>query len=140
MLLRMLDVEGFAGEYDFVYLPMDFKTRAGFGYAFINLSDAAVIPRFWQAFEGYNKWMFPSAKVCRVSWSVPHQGLKAHLKRYRNSPLMHESVPDEYRPVVFTDGARVPFPPPTKDLVAPNTKALAKAPKSGRPVTEVSNS
>merc|ERR1719367_2096902 len=29
MLLHLLDTKGFAGMYDFIYLPMDFKTRAG---------------------------------------------------------------------------------------------------------------
>ena len=28
-------------------------------------------------------------KVCRVTWSGPHQGLAAHVERYRNSPVMH---------------------------------------------------
>lgn len=132
MLLRMLDAEGFAGDYDFVYLPMDFKTRAGFGYAFINLADPSVVARFWSVFDGYSKWVFPSAKVCKVSWSVPHQGLKAHIKRYRNSPLMHESVPDEYKPVLFAAGTRVAFPPPMKEIAAPCQKVLTKAPKRGR--------
>jgi len=129
MLLRMLDAEGFRNEYDFVYLPMDFRTRAGFGYAFINLVSPSSVSRFWHTFDGYKKWVFPSAKVCRVSWSVPHQGLKAHIKRYRNSPLMHESVPDEYKPVLFSAGSRVPFPSPTRPLAAPTHNATVKAPR-----------
>jgi len=132
MLLRMLDSEGFSGAYDFVYLPMDFKTRAGFGYAFVNLVDPSVVPRFWRVFDGYCKWIFRSTKVCRVAWSGPHQGLKAHMKRYRNSPLMHEAVPDEYRPVLFQGGARVAFPPPTRTLEPPSQKAVTKAPRRRR--------
>ena len=31
MLLELLDSEGFAGQYDFFYLPMDFKSRASLG-------------------------------------------------------------------------------------------------------------
>mmetsp|Transcript_41204 Transcript_41204/g.123149 ORF Transcript_41204/g.123149 Transcript_41204/m.123149 type:complete len:97 (-) Transcript_41204:455-745(-) len=91
-----------------------------------------MVPRFWRIFDGYKKWMFPSAKVAHVSWSVLHQGLKAHIKRYRNSPLMHESVPDEYKPVLLSGGVRVSFPPPTKELAAPSQAALAKAPRGGR--------
>mmetsp|Transcript_91980 Transcript_91980/g.269029 ORF Transcript_91980/g.269029 Transcript_91980/m.269029 type:complete len:570 (-) Transcript_91980:471-2180(-) len=132
MLLRMLDAEGFAGKYSFAYMPMDFKTRAGLGYSFIDLVHPSVVSRFWRVFDGYNKWIFPSAKVCQVSWSVPHQGLEAHIKRYRNSPLMHESVPDEYKPVLFAGGVRVPFPPPTRELAPPSERAPLKAPKSSK--------
>ena len=181
---------------------------------------------FWESFDGFKRWSLPSAKaktaesalfsgslgdgslqllepreVCRVSWSGPHQGLAAHVERYRNSPVMHRpgtlehrwqrgikrhsdsrtsygrhgrmwragrdlssekngkpcrrdtrrdtllfvygalscthsvtqpfskitarckrclvarSVPDEYRPVVFTDGVRQPFPCPTRKAI-----------------------
>mmetsp|Transcript_30241 Transcript_30241/g.66134 ORF Transcript_30241/g.66134 Transcript_30241/m.66134 type:complete len:157 (-) Transcript_30241:119-589(-) len=35
---------------------------------------------------------------------------------------MHEAVPDEYKPVVFQDGVRVPFPAATKKLRAPRMR------------------
>ena len=31
---------------------------------------------------------------------------EAHVERYKNSPVMHKSVPDEYKPVIFADGVR----------------------------------
>jgi len=57
--------------------------------------------------------------VCSVSWSQPLRGLEAHVDRYRNSPLMHALVPDTYRPLLFRDGQRIAFPPPTKKIKAP---------------------
>jgi len=114
MLTSMLDDEGFAGKYNFLYLPIDFQSCACLGYAFVNLVDASVVPKFWTKFSGYSSWVLPSKKVCGVSWSGPHQGLEAHVDRYRNSPVMHASVPDEYKPVVFENGIRVPFPEPSK--------------------------
>lgn len=119
MLLAMLAKEGFAGKYDFVYLPMDFRRNAGLGYAFVNLSDATEVPRFWQTFQGYRNWDLPTQKVCELSWSFPLQGLGAHVDRFRNSPVMHPSVPEHFKPMVFLDGQRVPFPPPTKSIKAP---------------------
>lgn len=123
-LLDMLDTEGFNGAYRFVYLPTDFKNFAGFGYAFVNFvtNDAAV--RAKTHFQDFARWTVPSRKVCDVVWSGEVQGLEAHLERYRNSPVMHESVPDEYKPVLFVNGRRVPFPPPTKRIRPPRVRHL----------------
>ena len=122
MLLAMLDNEGFQAQYDFLYLPMDFQRRACMGYAFINLVDPAHVPRFWSTFSGFTRWAIPSKKVCRVSLSGPHQGLQAHVERYRNSPVMHETVPDEYKPMVLQDGVRVAFPKPSKSSRPPRNR------------------
>jgi hypothetical protein len=123
MLLELLDSEGFSGQYDFLYLPIDFQTKACLGYAFINLVSAAAAMRFWRTFDGYTKWAIPSRKQSGVSWSGHQQGLDAHVDRYRNSPVMSDAIPDEYKPVLFIDGVRVPFPPPTKKLKALRLKA-----------------
>jgi hypothetical protein len=119
MLLKAIDDEGFASQYDFVYLPIDFHTCCALGYAFVNLETHAVAKSFNAHFEGYSKWMIPSRKKCGVGWSSPHQGLLANIERYRNSPVMHESVPVEYKPIVLRDGVQVPFPKPTNNFRAP---------------------
>merc|ERR1719384_1088623 len=98
---------------------MDFRTHAAMGYAFVNCVTPSAAEHLWRCLDGFCKWTLPTSKVCKVSWSDPHQGLDAHVKRYRNSPLMHESVPDSYRPVLFSHGVRVPFPPPTKRVKPP---------------------
>jgi hypothetical protein len=118
-LVQIMDEQGFEGCYDLVYVPIDFKSEAGLGYAFINLKDSCHAERFFQSFQGYDKWPLASEKVCDVSWSVGSQGLEEHVNRYRNSPVMHESVPDRFRPLLFKDGSRVPFPEPTKRIRAP---------------------
>lgn len=119
MLLDMLDGQGFFGLYDFLYLPMDFGRKANLGYAFVNLVDSETTSAFWTAFDGFSQWALPTAKVCEVSWSGPFQGLQAHVQRYKNSPVMHHSVPDEYKPMIFAAGVRQPFPPPSKKLSRP---------------------
>lgn len=128
MLVKLLDSEGFQFKYDFVYLPIDFKSNASLGYAFINLVTPEEATRFWDTFEGYSNWSLPSQKVSSVNWSTPHQGLEAHIERFRNSPVMHDSVPDENRPILLQDGQRLNFPPPTKKIRAPRVRPGRAAP------------
>lgn len=126
MFLAMVKNEGFADLFDFVYLPTDFRTRAGLGYAFVNLTDPEAVPRFWDVFEGYTNWDLPTQKVCELSWSTPLQGLTAHIERFRNHPVMHPTVPDNFKPMLFQKGVRVPFPAPTKSIKAPFAKKLCR--------------
>lgn len=117
-LLSLLNAKGFKGGYDFVYLPIDFRTHAALGYAFVIFVSQETAEQVWQSLAGFSTWSLPSSKVCQVSWSKT-QGLIAHIERYRNSPLMHDNVPDEYRPMLFKEGKRVPFPRPTKRIKPP---------------------
>lgn len=119
MLLKMIDDAGFAGSYDFVYLPIDFHLHTSYGYAFVNFQDPEMASRFWTTFNNFSNWAVPSRKRCRSFWSKPIQGLGMNIARYRNSPVMHTSVPDEFKPVVFAGGVRVTFPPPTKSVRFP---------------------
>jgi len=122
MLLQLLDSEGFFAQYDFVYLPIDFGTRSGFGYAFINLVDFDCAKSFWDHFHGFTAWSVPSTMVAEVTWSTTHQGMEQHVSRYRNSPVMHQTMPDECKPIVLQQGRRVDFPPPTKSLRPPRIR------------------
>merc|ERR1712224_211658 len=122
MLLDLLDSEGFACGYDFVYIPVDFHTCAGLGYAFVNLVSPEVAQSFWGHFDGFRGWVVPSEKVCVLNWSCPLQGLEAHVERYRNSPVMHHSMPEEYKPVLLSGGQRLTFPLPTRSIKAPKIR------------------
>lgn len=115
-LILLFEKEGFRGDYDMVYMPIDFATRAAFGYAFVNCVSHLAAERFLVRFQGFSGWSGGSDKVCQATWSKEQGGLHLHIERYRNSPVMHESVPDEFRPALFRDGDRVPFPEPTKRL------------------------
>lgn len=127
-LLKLLDTQGFIGQYSFVYMPIDLTRQATLGYAFVNLISPEVVPLFWRTFDGFKDWTTPCDKICRVSWSNPHQGLEEHIDRYRNSPLMHSSVPDYARPVLFQNGVRIDFPAATKSIRAPRLRP----PRGGR--------
>lgn len=119
MLLQLVNKHGFAGTYDLAYLPIDFASNAAFGYAFLNFTSPQRAHYFRQYFDGFRKWDVSSGKICKVSWGSTHQGLDANADRYRNCPVMHPSVSDEFKPAMFAEGERVPFPPPTKKLHAP---------------------
>mmetsp|Transcript_26699 Transcript_26699/g.84720 ORF Transcript_26699/g.84720 Transcript_26699/m.84720 type:complete len:396 (-) Transcript_26699:255-1442(-) len=130
MLLALLDEHNFKSNYDFVYLPMDFRNGVNLGYAFVNLLSHQDALRFMEAFQGFARWFFDSAKVCEVSWAHPHQGLHEHVERYRNSPVMHPTMPEEYKPMIFKDGERVPFPAPTKAIRAPKLRPVHDRPNN----------
>merc|ERR1712224_270169 len=98
---------------------MDFGTQSSFGYAFVNFVSSNEALRFQSYFRGFSSWHVPSQKVCDVDWSDSNQGLVPHVERYRNSPVMHPSVPDEFGPCIFQHGMRIAFPPPTKAVRPP---------------------
>merc|ERR1712072_1282733 len=122
-LLELMNTEGFAGCYNFFYSPVDFTSSALLGYAFVNFASPNEANRFLYHFQGYSRWGTGSEKVSQLTWSENLQGLEGHIDRYRNSPVMHEDVSDEKKPVLFQDGERITFPEPTKKIRAPHVRA-----------------
>jgi hypothetical protein len=118
-VVKMMDEAGLCGLYNFIYLPIDFRSKSGFGYAFINMVSNAAAEKLFTQFNGFSDWPMRSQKVAEVTWSEPSQGLHIHIERYRNSPVMHDAVPDEFKPAVYENGIRVAFPVPTKAIRAP---------------------
>jgi hypothetical protein len=107
--IDLLNSQGFSGQYDLVYLPMDFASACNFGYAFVNFVDHQQALRFWEVFHGFASW--PSSgcrKVCAVCWGEV-QGLRANVARYHSNIMRREDVPDEYKPAIFQNGLQVPF-------------------------------
>lgn len=83
---------------------MDFKKGKVFGYAIINFvsNDSAE-----QANSHFG---------ANIDWSDSHQGLDELIQRYRDSPIMHPSMPEPSKPIMFSNGLVVPFPSPTKEI------------------------
>lgn len=129
-LLEFINQQGFDGSYDLVYLPVDFQTELNHGYAFINLTTTENFERFLQHFTNFSNRMNSSDSVCEVSClEDTAQGIDGMIERYRNSPMMHESVEDRFKPALFENGLRIPFPEPTKKIRAPRRKKVVP-PKS----------
>merc|ERR1712113_82958 len=106
----VLDLHGFAGRYNFLYLPWDWHRGAGLGYAFVNFTTHEFALSAGEYFNYFDDWGFKGEKICEVWWSEPLQGLEEHVERYRNSPVMHPEVPEECEPLLFIDGVCLPFP------------------------------
>jgi len=122
MVLTLLDSKGFQGYYDFFYLPVDFQRGSGLGYAFVNFVSHGYAEHARQVFQSFKDWKIPSQKVLEVSWSGFSQGLEANIERYQNSSVLHPSVPEEFKPLLFVNGLRVAFPSPTKAIKHPRLK------------------
>jgi len=104
--------EKFTGQYDFFYLPMDFKNKCNVGYAFINFIHSVQIAQFFTDFNDKMWPRFNSVKVCRVSYARI-QGKQNLIEHFKNSSLMFESP--KYRPLIFfsegeNEGKPEPFP------------------------------
>jgi hypothetical protein len=108
MLLNEINSCGFEGQYDLLYLPLDFKNRCNVGYAFINFTSNRVAVRFIDRFTGYKLPGFNSQKICEVSWARV-QGLKANIQHFKNSPINNVNIPDS-RPLLFAHGQEIEFP------------------------------
>jgi hypothetical protein len=124
-LAAVLDMHGFSGVYDLIYVPIDFATGVSFGYAFVNLASVVDADRFIASFDGF-KWGGASKKVCSVVRCDDDESPSERVERYRNLPVMHSSMPDSFKPAMYSAGQRAPFPGPTKKLRAPRFQCPGK--------------
>jgi len=114
-LREFLECLDLSGKFDFIYVPINFKTGMSYGYGFVNMisPDVALsaMPKIAGAFFG--------GATLDVCLSHRHKGLDTHIARYRNSPVMHKSVPEDFQPLMFRNGEPVGFPCPTRNVQAP---------------------
>jgi len=119
-LLETLGEKGFHGSVDFVYVPVDFASGACLGYAFANFIDHPTAMMALSCLCGFKAWQGScSQKTMDTCWSDPQQGIIMLIERFRNSRVMHGMVPDEFKPALFQDGVRMPFPANTKRVRPP---------------------
>lgn len=126
-LATLLDGLGLRCSYDFLHLPANINTGVSLGYAFVNMCSVEAAQQLHTCLQGFGAWGVASSRVCEVNWVTGRHGLQACVERYRNSHLMHESVPDGYKPAVFMNGTRVNFPRRKGPLRAPTFSAKRSA-------------
>jgi len=114
MLFNFLN-EHFEAEYDLVYLPRCFASKRSFQYAFVNFVSADAAFAFQARFHGCTDVEIFGGSTADISLSEC-QGLSSNIAKFRNSSVMHPSVPDECRPLLFRDGKPIAFPKPTKKI------------------------
>ncbi|CDF39565.1 Putative Mei2-like protein [Chondrus crispus] len=107
MLLSTLEEEH-RGNFDFIYLPIDFKNKCNVGYAFINFTKPQYIEPFYHAFHGKKWGRFNSEKVCEITFARI-QGRQQLIAHFQNSSLLLEDP--KCRPVIFdANGRQEEFP------------------------------
>lgn len=125
-LCAVLFEMGLGGQFDFVYVPVDFKRCVCYGYAFVNFVSAKKAKHFRLAFARYVKAHLPDLTQSSVRLYAPVQGLEANIERYRNSPVMHESVPAHYKPLLLQGGVPITFPSPTRNIRYPRLRSMTQ--------------
>jgi len=84
-LLRKVNRAGFLRQYDFFYLPLDKRSRANRGFAFVNFLSAGRAKRFVKSFDGRSLEHSGISKVVRVKLAAL-QGIDMLKQRFRDVP------------------------------------------------------
>jgi len=102
-LITELEDLGFAGSFNFLYLPLDKGTMANVGYAFVNFLESCWAERCMAVFHDYcfRRHRRHSRKVAAVS--VAHiQGLEANLAHYESAAVNTAKL-KQRRPLVVAN-------------------------------------
>ena len=83
MLLQVLEAT-YGGQYDFFYLPIDFKNKANLGYGFVNFKTSEAALAFFREFHKKRWSDFNSKKVCEITYARV-QGKDALVEHFKNS-------------------------------------------------------
>jgi hypothetical protein len=97
-MLEVLHEAGFAGTFDFFYLPVDFRNRCGLGYAFVNMLSSGAAARLHRAFHATRWDEHNSRKVCEVRYARV-QGRDALVEHFRASKFPSDDP--AFQPLVY---------------------------------------
>jgi len=107
-LRQVMDDEGFAGAYDFIYVPMDFVKAVCFGFAIVNFSSGLEAEKALAHFSTHGTRLF--GQPVSSEWSESVHGVEALVDKYRNSKVMLDDVPEAYKPLLLSEGHPQAFP------------------------------
>jgi len=102
-LAKGLDTNGFAGQYDFMYLPTDFGSGTSHGYAFVNFCVPGASQRLIDLWDRQRPWgRTTMSKALRIMPAAV-QGLEANVARWNSAKMRRVRNPD-HRPMVMPGG------------------------------------
>eukprot|EP00440_Ansanella_granifera_P024089 gb/GFBE01026166.1/.p1 GENE.gb/GFBE01026166.1/~~gb/GFBE01026166.1/.p1 ORF type:complete len:349 (+),score=26.44 gb/GFBE01026166.1/:1-1047(+) len=163
-LLREIMSDGFQGCLDFIYLPMDPRSRANRGFAFVNLDLPETAERFYQTYHGKCFRCFEAEKPLEVS-AAELQGFEANAEHHLSTkaarkgrdaysrPLFlralpmhlqqqvqqhHEGSKEQSVKAVSAKGSTSPGPLPAGEVQSTFGTAQARGQKAGQARSAVS--
>lgn len=97
-LVREVEDAGFAGTFDFFYVPVDPHRARGAnrGYAFINFIDPSTVHNFRLAFEGQQVQGFQTSKVIMIT-AATLQGYQANYDHFYSKKV--KELPPDAQPL-----------------------------------------
>ncbi|KDD72842.1 hypothetical protein H632_c2824p0 [Helicosporidium sp. ATCC 50920] len=124
-LMDHLRGRGLADRFDFVYLPIDFRSRCNLGYAFVNLMTPADVAQLHAAYQNH-LWEVGCSKVCCASYARI-QGREALICHFLDARFALDDP--EVMPVVFarTEGSKAFDPVSVQNYIARRQLAVGEA-------------
>jgi len=125
-VIEELTNSGFAGLYDFCYMPSTFSSGVGKGYAFLNLTSAAALGAFVNEWHGSRRFNISSSEPPLNVSVAALQGRAANAKKW-DAPRMKRVRNPALRPLVIeiANGGR------TDASEAPSNQGLPAGPVTG---------
>jgi len=85
-LIQELNTEGFAGQYDFCYVPREFSTGVGVSFAFVNFRCPEMASRLTEDWRGSRRFCQAFEAPLNIS-AAKIQGLEGNLAKWNTARL-----------------------------------------------------
>jgi hypothetical protein len=100
--VRLLEDYGFRSKFNFLYIPIDFRSGKNLGYAFINFYDPTDGIAFVEKFNSRRLPVSTSKKILEILPSR-RQGFEENISLFRTSDLLSSVSLPHYKPLVATE-------------------------------------
>ena len=99
--VRLLEDYGFGNKFNFLYIPIDFRSGKNLGYAFINFLDPKDGVAFVHKFHSSRLPVSTSKKILEILPSR-RQGFAENIALFRTSDLLSSVSLPHYKPLIAT--------------------------------------